>query len=329
MGSKKQFLLVLLVLLIVTGSASGQLNGENVKGDTGLTSGSQAPPGTYLTNLSYFYNSDEIKLPNRTVNLDGSINIFFNVTVITRVTKKKFLGANYGVQLAIPVAKSRIELPRLDSESGGVGISDLYVMPLQLGWHKPRADFIASYAFMAPTGRYNPGGDNNTGLGMWAHEISGGTTVYLDQKRTWNLSTLAAYEMHRKKRDIDIKVGDILTLEGGLGKTFLKGGLNLGAAYYAQWKVTADSGSDLPRLLQLFGVENAKNRSFALGPEASLVAPKLEGQFNFRVLKEFGNSTATQGYAVVASFTFFADRPFRAMRKAQQAAPPPEPAKQP
>lgn len=322
MYSKKRVLLALLVLVVSAASASGQLNGENIKGDVGLKSGSQPPPGTYLTNLTYFYHSDEIKVRDRTIESIGdSLNVYVNATVFSRVTKKKFLGANYGVQLVVPVLNTQVEFPRLNNSDSSFGVSDLYVMPLWLGWNTNRAEYVASYAFVAPTGRYTPGGSNN-GLGMWSHEIAGGTTVYLDKKKSWHASALASYEMHQNKQDGDIKVGDILTVEGGVGKTALKGSLNVGATYYAQWKVTADSGADLAPLLQRFGIENVKHRAFAIGPEVSLVIPKLEGQFNVRALKEFGNRTATQGYGVVASFTFFVDRPFRAMRKAQGAQPP-------
>ena len=320
MHTKKRVLLVLLVLLVVAGSARGQLNGDNIKGDNGLKSGSQPPPGTYLTNLSYIYKSDELKLPRgSTVDFAGNLNLYTNITVISRVTKKKFLGANYGVQLGVPLLNTKLEAPRLNTGDTTFGPSDLYVMPLWLGWNTKKADYVASYAFVAPTGNFTPGG-SNSGLGMWSHEIAGGTTVYLDKKKSWHASTLAAYEIHQNKAKQDVKVGDILTLEGGVGKTTLKGGLNLGAVYYAQFKVTADSGADLGPLLRLYGVENAKNRAFAIGPEASLVIPKLEGQFNIRALKEFGNRTATQGYAVVTSFTFFVDRPFRELNKARAAA---------
>ena len=156
------------------------------------------------------------------------------------------------------------------------------------------AEYSASYAFVAPTGVYT--GGSITASHVVARD-RGGTTVYLDEKISWHASALASYEMHQNKADGDIKVGDILTIEGGVGKTMLKGGLNLGAVYYAQWKVTADSGADLPGLLQRFGVENAKHRAYALGPEVSLVVPKLEGQFNVRALKEFGNRTASNGTA--------------------------------
>lgn len=320
MRTEERIIIVMVLLLMIPGMARAQLSGENIKGDNGLKSGSQPAAGTYITNLNYFYGSNEIKLPNRTVDLAGGLNLYLNGTAITRVTKKKFLGANYGVQFVVPALNTQLELPRARTGKEGFGISDLYVMPLYLGWHKKRADYTASFAFYAPTGNFTAGGNNNTGLGMWSYEINGGTTVYLDKQRTWNIATLASYEMHGKKRRVDIKVGDILTLEGGVGKTFQKRMLDVGVVYYAQWKVTADSGTDLPRILQLYGVDTAKNRSFAVGGEFGKVMPKLESQFNVRVLKEFGNSTATQGYAVVAGFTFFVDRPFRKMEKAMEAA---------
>lgn len=320
MRTEKRITIVMMLVLMIAGTARAQLSGENIKGDNGLKSGSQPAAGTYITNINYFYDSNELKLPNRTVDLPGGLNLYINATAITWVTKKKFLGANYGMQFVVPALNTQLELPRARSGKEGFGISDLYMVPLYLGWHKKRADYTASFALYAPTGRFTSGGDNNTGLGMWSYEINGGTTVYLDKRRTWNFATLASYEMHGKKRGVDIRVGDILTLEGGVGKTFQKRMMDIGVVYYAQWKVTADSGTDLPRVLQLYGVDSAKNRAFALGGEFSKVVPKLEGQFNVRVLKEFGNSTATQGHAVVAGFTFFADRPFRKMEKAMAAA---------
>ena len=75
---------------------------------------------------------------------------------------------------------------------------------------------------------------------MWTYEPFVGATVYFDEKKTFSLATTAYWEFHGKKEDSDVKVGQILTLEGGLGKSFLGGGLIIGAAYYAQWKLTED-----------------------------------------------------------------------------------------
>jgi len=61
----------------------------------------------------------------------------------------------------------------------------------------------------------------------------------------------------------------------GLGKTFYKklSGpipmiMNLGIAGYAQFKITGDSGSDIPPALR-----GLKDRVFALGPEFNVFIP--------------------------------------------------------
>ena len=41
--------------------AFGQLNGQNIKGDAGLKSGSQAPTGVYFAIPLWFYTADQVK----------------------------------------------------------------------------------------------------------------------------------------------------------------------------------------------------------------------------------------------------------------------------
>jgi hypothetical protein len=70
-----------------------------------------------------------------------------------------------------------------------------------------------------------------------------------------------------------------LSLQGGIGKSFLGGGLVIGAAYYAQWKLTEDElgsfvlpggGTVEPELVN-------KHRVFAFGPDVTLpVATKTK-----------------------------------------------------
>lgn len=81
---------------------------------------------------------------------------------------------------------------------------------------------------------------------MWGNEFRIGSTAYLGQKLTWNAATNFGFEFHTDKNGTNIHVGD-------LGRTLYKkvSGtipmiMNLGAAGYAQFKVTGDSGSDIP-----------------------------------------------------------------------------------
>ena len=274
-------------------AAVAQLNGFNIKGDLGLKSGSQAPPGAYVGSPFYWYGTDTIT--NRDgdeINVTGELNLFLGGPLVNVVTKKKVLGANYGFLAVLPFANARIETPRLD-ENPGPGLSDMYIQPFNLGWHTKRADVLAGYGIFVPTGRYTAGADDNTGLGMWGHEVFAGSTVFLDEKKAWHAATTAAVEFHSKKEDSDAQVGSLLTLEGGFGRDFLKGAASVGLAYYAQWKLSEDTLTGLPALLV-----RGKNRVAALGPEITLPIAwrnTVYGFVTFRYQWELGARTTTEG----------------------------------
>ena len=135
------------------------------------------------------------------------------------VSKAKFLGANVGAMVALPFANASIEAPAFEfGQTVDTSVSDLLVRPLDLGWHTKRADVAAGLQLYVPTGRYERGGSENIGKGMWTYEPFVGTTVYFDEKRTLSLATTAYWELHGKKEDSDAKVGQILLLQGGAGQ---------------------------------------------------------------------------------------------------------------
>lgn len=49
------------VLCLLPSTASAQLSGQNIKGDTGLKAGSQPPPGAYVAVPLWFYTADAVK----------------------------------------------------------------------------------------------------------------------------------------------------------------------------------------------------------------------------------------------------------------------------
>jgi len=154
-----------------------------------------------------------------------------------------------------------------------------------------------------PTGRYTDGADDNTGLGMWGHELAVGTTVYLNKARQWHAATLATFDVQSKKEDSDTKVGNVLNLEGGLGGDFLKGGLTTGLAYYASFKLTDDQiEARLPNVLI-----RGKNKAFAVGPEVQLALAKNNTVYGFVKVNyqwELYARTAPQGSEVTVLATF-------------------------
>jgi hypothetical protein len=297
-------IVVLGVVLGLALPASAQLNTQHVKGSTGLKAGSQPPPGGYVVApLLYFYTADEVRDRNgdrlaTTANLDAAM---FGAGYL-HVTTKKLFGGFYGFQVLFPVgANNRIQGTEIDANPGA-GITDSAIVPISLGWHFKRADVNTAYTLFVPTGRYTDGASNNTGLGMWGHEISIGSTVYLNETRQFHAATIASFDFQSKKEDSETKVGNQMNLEGGIGGDFLKGGLTAGLSYYAAFKLTDDEIAGLPGILI-----RGKNRVFALGPEASLALARRGTVYGFvRVCYqwELYARTATQGDAWNIAATF-------------------------
>jgi hypothetical protein len=292
-------LFILFAFLAGTQSASAQLTIPVIRGDNGLKSGSQPPPGFFVTELIYSYDTHE------TVDKDGNrsnragINQIIAGTALTYVSKKKFLGGNYSAMVVLPLLNITVDTPQADNTTG-VGYSDMYVQPLQLGWHKERYDTLIGYGLFLPTGRFKPGALNNHGLGMWSHELSAGTTIYLDKKKEWHAATNAYYNIQSHIKDTNRKAGNVLSLEGGVGRTFCSHLCNVGVDYYTQWKVTDDT---LPNVPQNF---IGKHRYYGIGPEVNGVIPiskKTLAIFKLVYFAEFGNRVATQGQSIIMSVT--------------------------
>ncbi len=307
----RTLLLAIGIIPFLSGQAHAQFNGHNGLGDFGVLSGSQPEPGFYASAFYYRYGTDLLRNGDGDpvgfeTNDPGDLTINAFSPILWWVTDHKILGANYGAMLVLSWANTGLEVPILDRTSKtGTAFGDLYFQPINLGWHRARADFTAGLALFAPTGRYEADADDNVGLGMWTFELAAGTSVFLDEARSWHLATTAYYETHSEKKDSDAKVGDLLTLEGGLGKSFMGGLATVGAAYYAQWKITDDDfGTDfeLPS-----GTEIGKHRVFGIGPDVTVplkTNEKLIALLNVRYLWETGARTKTEGQSLVITATF-------------------------
>jgi len=286
-----------------------QYKGDHIPGLAGLESGTQAPPGIYIGDLVWIYPTSTIKDNNgdRVGNGSASLTSSLDVILGSVVTNYKILGANYGTQIALPFIKNEIQLNSLNVSSS-FAFSDMIVSPIVLGWHLKQADVTTGYNLYLPTGQFSATGTGNTGLGMYGNELTLGSTVHLDKTHSWNAAANFGLEFHTSKKDEDITVGDMGTIEGGLSKTFYKkveGPIpmitNVGLAGYSQFKITGDSGSGIPLILQGY-----KDRVFALGPEINTFIPKPRLTLLFRYEPEFGARNRAQGQTILFSIAWVA-----------------------
>jgi hypothetical protein len=85
----------------------------------------------------------------------------------------------------------------------------------------------------------------------------------------------------------------------------MEGAVSVGAAYYAQWKLSDDDlglGIELPG-----GRRVGKHRVYGLGPEITIpiaTKKKLYGFINARYFWEFGARSTLEGKSLVLTATF-------------------------
>ena len=306
---------VLCGFTLLAAPARAQLNGSHLLGDFGVNSGTQPQPGLYAALLYLRYDTDDIRDANGDTvrpfpGEPGSVAVNAVAPMLWYVSEARVFGANYGAFVALPLATASIEAPAVAlAATVDMSLSDTLVRPLDLGWHMKRADVSAGVQFYAPTGKYERGGNGNIGKGMWTWEPFVGATVFLDEKKSVSLATVAYWEFHSKKEDTDTQVGRILTLQGGGGKSFLGGGLIIGAAYYAQWKLTEDvlGRFVLPGGREIVLDVGDKHRVFGIGPDVTLPVAsrtKLFALVNVRYVWESGARMKTQGNTLLVTATF-------------------------
>ena len=149
------------------------------------------------------------------------------------VSKTKLLGANYGAMVVFPFANASLEAPAFSAQRHcGHQLFRHADPPVRSGFAHRRARTSLPGFSSTYLPAVQRGGSDNIGKGMWTYQPFFGTTFYFDEKRSAQSRHTAYWEIHGKKKDSDVKVGQLLTLQGGLGKSFLGGGLILGAAYY-------------------------------------------------------------------------------------------------
>jgi hypothetical protein len=321
MSSKKVLFTVIIIgifFLCLQSDISAQMQGHAAKGSWGLQSGTQMPQGFLIAPVYVNFSADKImnKDGEEVRNISGADRkLSVNALALFGwwVSPYKIFGANYGIMTTLQMSENSVEFASKEFDNK-FGFGDLYLQPINLGWHFERFDVTASYGIYFPTGKYELGASDNSGMGMWSHELGAGATGYFDAAKNWHLSALAYFEMHSKKKDSDVKVGNLLTLQGGLGRSFYEGALQVGVAYYTQWKMSADkSGSDgmIGEWLDEKLLEN-KHSVYALGPEVVIPIAKndrLYALITARYQWEFGAKSNLQGnmFNLFIQFPFFSE----------------------
>src|SRR6266850_1486249 len=121
----------------------------------GIDAGSQGPPGLFLiyrlidfsANKVRDQNGDVLPIPGLKV---GAVANAFAVAFTVKTHAAPFLTA----AASIPVAVVSLDVSEPPVALDNLGLADMFVAPLRVGWRHPHYDVVSSYGFYAPTGRF-------------------------------------------------------------------------------------------------------------------------------------------------------------------------------
>jgi len=257
-------------------------------------------PGFYYVQYNVFYTTDTYKDRNGNtvdsigpIDVDITVDSFAIVPTFIWASPWKILGATYAVFAQTPFSNVSMQAALSTTTNHGVnidesqwGLGDFYIRPVWLGWNSKHFALSAAYGFYAPTGEYDNGAVDNTGLGFWTHAFTAGGTWFPWESQGTAVMINGTYEINQDKDDADITPGDRFSLDWGISQflpinkaqTLL---LELGIAGYSQWQVDNDSGNDVNEVL------NVKDEVHGIGGQLGLVHAPWNASLAFRYMQEY------------------------------------------
>jgi hypothetical protein len=268
---------------------------------TATNSGVTPASGFTYANLFLYYARDTLRGVNGEITATGQNSVIIDMNSFVWVTKpQRMLGGGlYSASATIPIANNSLTSDENGTLGGGGGLADSYYQPVILGWRTKHADFRAIYGFLAPTGRFNPGSNNDVGSGYWTNAGASGQTFYLTENKAIAISAFEMYEFHGTQKETLIHPGETFNLDYSLTHTLpLQSDLRLqlGLVGYGQYQTTDKTGPNITP------AQAAAHYSVnAVGFASNVIMPARKVNLGFKYFKEFSNRSTFQGYSVQIS----------------------------
>jgi len=289
---------LLACILIGLTQAEAQVRGLYPLGISATNSGVTPEPGFSFSSYLAIYTRNKLKGPHGEVTATGEQSVTMDLNTLGWVSKKEILGgAKFSMLASIPVANNSLTNDLTGPISGGSGLADSFYQPFILGWNKKRIAVRTTYGFLAPTGSYKLGANDNVGSGYWTHIVSSGQTFFLTKNKATTLSTFQMYEWHTTQKGTNIHPGQTMNLDYSLMQAIAirdKIRLQFGLVGYNQWQTTDKTGPTIS-----LEQSKAHYRANALGFATNLNLP-AKVNVGFKYFQEFGNINTFQGYSVQA-----------------------------
>jgi hypothetical protein len=287
---------VLCVCIFVqAGTTQAQVRGVYPVGMSATNSGVTPESGFSYSNLLAIYSRDRFVGRDGELLATGAQSVVMDLNSFVWVSRRRIAGARFSMSATLPVANNSLTSDVTGPISGGEGFADSYYQPFILGWNTERADVRAVDGFLAPTGKFKVGANDNVGSGYWTHALSSGQTFYLTKNRATSVSAFQMYEIHTTQQGTQIHPGQTLNLDYSVMHAFAVSRalrLQVGLAGYHQWQITDKTGPAITP-----EQANAHYKVNALGV-ASNVNITSRVNAGFKYFGEFANRSTFQGHSI-------------------------------
>jgi hypothetical protein len=259
------------------------------------------PPGTYVSDLSYYYSgSTNVDLEFAGLTLSGGVDAdaYYNLPIGIWVAPGKVLGGNAAFTVMAPIGWKDVEAgatvagPLGGSITGRIQDDDTAfgdpVVGAALGWHEGNWHWNIGTLLNIPVGFWERGNLSNIGFNRWALDVTGAVT-YLDMTSGIELSGAVGFTFNGENSDTDYKTGTEFHLEAAAVQNFSKSfGIGINGYFYDQ--VSGDSGEGA-RLGSFEG------RVAALGPVVNwnFEIGKIPVSTSFKYFHEFDVKNRLEG----------------------------------
>lgn len=291
-----QILAVLSVCILVQAEPTqGQVRGVYPVGMSATNSGVTPESGFSYSNLLAIYSRDKFVGTDGELLATGQQSVVMDLNSFVWVSRRRIMGARFSMSATLPVANNSLTSGVTGPISGGQGFADSYYQPFILGWNTERADLRAVYGFLAPTGKFEEGANDNVGSGYWTHALSSGQTFYVTKNRATSVSAFQMYEIHTTQAGTQIHPGQTLNLDYSVMHAFSVGRalrLQVGLVGYHQWQITDKTGPTITP-----AQANAHYKVNALGVASNVnITSKVNAGFKY--FQEFANRSTFQGHSL-------------------------------
>ena len=221
-------------------------------------------PGFYFINYAGYYGGQLKDGSGQNANLGGTtptVAATFDAFRFLQITPYKFLGADWGVHVIVPVVNQRLDMGGFNRFRS---VGDIDVDPFILGWHRPQWHAAAACDFILPTGHYDK---NDPRVSIGAHYVSFEPIAafsYLP-KSGWEASVKLMYNLKTTNSATQYHSGQEFHADYAVGK-HLRSWM-FGAAGYAVKQTTSDlvNGEVVAAMPEVWDI-GRRGQALAIGP---------------------------------------------------------------